>query len=105
VVPSTPSPTIATCGETQHSFWSTMGTMGYEAIQLPSPTPSFSQPYNSSSPYTSSSYYSPPPAHAPIPALPLPSVLAAQCGSSALHGGFGGFGWDTGFAPQYAAFT
>jgi hypothetical protein len=105
VVPSTPSPTIATCGETQHSFWSTMGTMGYEAIQLPSPTPSFSQPYNSSSPYTSSSYYSPPPAHAPIPALPLPSVLAAQCGSSAMHGGYGSFGWDTGFAPQYAAFT
>ncbi|ENI09321.1 hypothetical protein COCC4DRAFT_20023 [Bipolaris maydis ATCC 48331] len=119
VVPSTPSPTIATCGETGPSFWSTMGTMGFEAIQLPSPTPSFSQPYNSTSPYaqstspyapstspyTSSSYYSPPPASAPIPALPLPSVLAQQCGSSAVHGGFGGFGWDTGFAPQYAAFT
>ncbi|EAT80845.2 hypothetical protein SNOG_11801 [Parastagonospora nodorum SN15] len=105
VVPSTPSPTIGTCGETQPSFWSTMGTMGFEAIQLPSPTPSFSQPYNCTSPYTSSSYYSPPPASAPIPALPLPSVLAQQCGSSAVHGGFGGFGWDTGFAPQYAAFV
>ena len=116
VVPSTPSPTIATCGETGQTFWSTMGTMGFEAIQLPSPTPSYSQPYNSTSPYaqstspyapstspyTSSSYYSPPPASAPIPALPLPSVLAQQCGSSAVHGGFGGFGWDTGFAPQYA---
>jgi hypothetical protein len=133
VVPSTPSPTIATCGETGQTFWSTMGTMGFEAIQLPSPTPSYSQPYNSTSPYaqstspyapstspyaqstspyapstspyTSSSYYSPPPASAPIPNLPLPSVLAQQCGSSAVHGGFGGFGWDTGFAPQYAAFT
>ncbi|KAL5115412.1 hypothetical protein ACEQ8H_006712 [Pleosporales sp. CAS-2024a] len=115
VVPSTP-----TCGETQPSFWSTMGTtmgtMGFEAMQLPSPpTPSFSQPYHSTSPYTStstSSYYSSPPAaSAPIPALPLPSVLAQQCGSSAMHGGgggsggFGGFGWDTGFAPQYAAFV
>ncbi|KAF2875549.1 hypothetical protein BDV95DRAFT_485098 [Massariosphaeria phaeospora] len=98
VVPSTPSPTIATCGETQPSFWSTMG-MG--DVQLPSPTPSFSQPYN-----TTSHYYSPPQAIAPIPCLPLPSVLAQQCGSSAVHGGFSsGFGWDTGFAPQYAAFT
>jgi hypothetical protein len=100
VVPSTPSPTIVTCGETQPSFWSTLG-MG--DIQLPSPTPSFSQPC-----YTSSQYYSPPQATAPLPlpALPLPSVLAQQCGSHALHGGYsGGFGWDTGFAPQYAAFT
>lgn len=105
VVPSTPSPTITTCGEAQTSFWSTMGTMGFEAVQLPSPTPSFSQPYNSTSPYTSSSYYSPPPASAPIPALPLPSMLAQQCGSSAMHPGYGSFGWDTGFAPQYAAFT
>ena len=99
VVPSTPSPTITTCGESQPSFWQ---TMGLNDIQLPSPTPSFSQPYN-----TTSQYYSPPQAVAPIPALPLPSVLAQQCGSSAVHGGFssGGFGWDTGFAPQYAAFT
>ncbi|ORY14897.1 hypothetical protein BCR34DRAFT_201786 [Clohesyomyces aquaticus] len=97
VVPSTPSPTIATCGETHPTFWSTMGA----DIQLPSPTPSFSQPI-----YSTSQYYSPPQATAPIPALPLPSVLAQQCGSSAVHGGFGGgFGWDTGFAPQYAAFT
>jgi len=105
VVSSTPSPTIATCGETASSFWTTMGTVGYEALQLPSPTPSFSQPYHCSSPYTSSSYYSPPPASAPIPALPLPSVLAQQCGSSTTQHSFGGFGWDTGFAPQYAAFT
>ncbi|KAF2001810.1 hypothetical protein P154DRAFT_163164 [Amniculicola lignicola CBS 123094] len=99
VIPSTPSPTIVTCGETSPSFWSTMGV---NDIQLPSPTPSISQPYN-----TTSQYYSPPPqAVAPIPSLPLPSVLAQQCGSSAVHGGYGGgFGWDSGFAPQYAAFT
>lgn len=96
VVPSTPSPTITTCSETQPSFWSTL-----DNIQLPSPTPSLSQPL-----YTTSQYYSPPQATAPIPALPLPSVLAQQCGSSALNGGMGsGFGWDTGFQPQYAAFT
>ncbi|CAN9196786.1 unnamed protein product [Alternaria alternata] len=103
VVPSTPSPTIATCGETGQTFWSTMGTMGFEAIQLPSPTPSYSQPYNSTSPYaqstspyapstspyTSSSYYSPPPAAGQAPCME----------------DSGGFGWDTGFAPQYAAFT
>jgi len=102
VVPSTPSPTITTCGDTQSSFWTTMG-MGNEIQQLPSPTPSFSQPFN-----TTSHYYSPPLAVAPIPALPLPSVLAQQCGSSAVNGGYSssnGFGWDTGFAPQYAAFT
>jgi hypothetical protein len=100
VVPSTPSPTITTCGETQPSFWS---TLGLNDIQLPSPTPSFSTPcYN-----TSSQYYSPPQATAPLPvSLPLPSVLAQQCGSSAVNSGWGGsFGWDSGFAPQYAAFT
>ncbi|KAF2275831.1 uncharacterized protein EI97DRAFT_57145 [Westerdykella ornata] len=98
VVPSTPSPTITTCSETQPSFWSTMPVSD---IQLPSPTPSLGSPY-----HTTSQYYSPPQAVAPIPALPLPSVLAQQCGSSMMSSGFsGGFGWDTGFAPQYAAFT
>ncbi len=107
VVPSTPSPTIATCGEVQASHSGrTMGTLGFEAVQLPSPTPSFSQPCDASSPYTSSSYYSPPPAvGSQSPPFPLPSVLAQQCGSSAINAGYGGFGWDTGFAPQYAAFT
>ena len=98
VLPSTPSPTITTCSETGTSFWT---TMAMEAVQLPSPTPSFSQPFHSTA-----AYYSPPRVSAPIPCLPLPSVLAQQCGSSAVHShGFGGFGWDSGFAPQYAAFT
>lgn len=92
-VPSTPSPTIATCSETQPPFWSTM----VDAVQLPSPTPSFSQPF-----HTTSQYYSPPQATAPIPALPLPSVLAQQCGSSAVNSFSSGFGWDNGFAPQFA---
>ena len=102
VLPSTPSPTITTCSEHSPTYWSTnMGTQSMEPFQLPSPTPSFSQPCYSSA----GAYYSPPQAVAPIPCLPLPSVLAQQCGSSAAHGGFGGFGWDTGFATQYAAFT
>jgi len=59
-------------------------------IQLPSPTPSFSQPYSSAG-----LYYSSPQASAPIPALPLPSMLAQQpCGISV---GYGGFGWDSRF--------
>ncbi|KAF2816791.1 uncharacterized protein BDZ99DRAFT_1496 [Mytilinidion resinicola] len=97
VLPSTPSPTIATCSEQQQTFWT---TVGFNDIQLPSPTPSFSQPF-----YTSSHYHSPPMATAPIPNLPLPSVLAQQCGSSAMHTGYSGFGWGNEFAPQYAAFT
>jgi hypothetical protein len=98
VVPSTPSPTIATCSETQASFWA---SVGLSDIQLPSPTPSYSQPYT-----TTSQYYSSPQVTTAIPALPLPSVLAQQCGSSAVNNSYGGgFGWDTGFAPQYAAYT
>ncbi|KAF1981473.1 hypothetical protein K402DRAFT_342281 [Aulographum hederae CBS 113979] len=95
VLPSTPSPTIATCSEPSSTFWSTMGV---NDIQLPSPTPSYSQPC-----YTSSQYYSPPQVTA-MPSLPLPSVLAQQCGSSAGFQGNGGFAWSyNDFAPQYAA--
>jgi hypothetical protein len=96
VLPSTPSPTVTTCSEPQSSFWATM-SMNND-VQLPSPTPSFSQTF-----CTSSQYYSPPQAPAPIPALPLPGVLAQQCGPSAAQSGFGGFGWESQFQPQYAA--
>ncbi|KAL2350989.1 hypothetical protein BJ546DRAFT_368751 [Cryomyces antarcticus] len=95
VLPSTPSPTIVTCSDPQTNFWATMGV---NDIQLPSPTPSFSQPY-----CTSSQYYSSPQCSAPIPALPFPSMLAQQCGSSAATMGHGGFAWSyNDFAPQYA---
>ena len=96
VLPSTPSPSVATTAESQSSFWS---TLGLDNFQLPSPTPSFSQPYCTSS----DQYYSPPPATAPMPALPLPSVLTTQCGTSA-GAGFGGFAWSyNDYAPQYTA--
>jgi hypothetical protein len=97
VLPSTPSPTIATCGESQPSFWASMAVSD---VQLPSPTPSFSQPYCSSG-----QYLSPTPTTTSLSSLPLPSVLAQQCGSSAASvGGMGGFSWSyNDFAPQYAA--
>jgi len=61
--------------------------MALNEIQLPSPAPSFSQPYS-----TAGMFFSSPQVTTPIPALPLPSMLAAQqCGVSV---GYGGFGWD-----------
>ncbi|KAF2757822.1 hypothetical protein EJ05DRAFT_367454 [Pseudovirgaria hyperparasitica] len=98
VLPSTPSPTITTCSDPQSTFWS---SMVMNDAQLPSPTPSFSQPYTTESHYCSS-----PPAMAPIPSLPLPSVLAQQCGTSAInssyHGSYHSYGWSNDFTPQYA---
>lgn len=98
VLPSTPSPTVTNCSDSQSpQYWGGMGMADLQ--QLPSPTPSFSQPF-----CTSSQYYSPPLAPAPIPTLQLPSVLAQQhCGVSAVNSGFGGFGWGAEFTPQYAA--
>ncbi|KAF2092240.1 hypothetical protein K490DRAFT_70872 [Saccharata proteae CBS 121410] len=96
VLPSTPSPVMTTSNETQPSFWT---TMGLSDIQIPSPTPSYSQSMS-----TSSHYYSPPQTTAPIPAIPFPSTLIQQCGPTPSHSGFGAFGWAyNDFAPQYAA--
>jgi hypothetical protein len=96
VLPSTPSPTLTTCSDSQPSFWT---SMSMDNVQLPSPTPSFSQPYT-----TADQYCTPPPIMAPIPALPLPSLVGQHCGPSAAHSGYGAnFGWDSGFGPQYAA--
>ncbi|KAF2455882.1 hypothetical protein BDY21DRAFT_288903 [Lineolata rhizophorae] len=103
VLPSTPSPTIAsqcTAESQQPSFWTTMADV--PNMQLPSPTPSFSQPFSSSS----DMYNSPTPSTAmPAAPLPLPSVLAQQCGPAAANNNFGGgFSWSyNDFAPQYAA--
>jgi hypothetical protein len=80
VVPSSPSTTST---DSNISLWA---TMGLNEIQLPSPSPSYSQPYS-----TAGLYYSPPQTSAPIPQLPLPSMLSTQCGVSV---GYGGFGWD-----------
>lgn len=83
VLPSSPSVTSTSADSTSTAaLWANMGM----EVQLPSPTPSFSQPYSSAG-----LYYSSPPVTAPIPALPLPSMFAPQCGISV---GLGGFGWD-----------
>lgn len=96
VVPSTPSPTSTPCSEGQPTnFWS---NMGLDAIQLPSPTPSFSQPAFSSS----TQFFSSPQAISSIPSIPFPTAL--PCGTSMNINGLDGFGWNyNAFAPQYAA--
>lgn len=101
VLPSTPSPTIAACTEPPQSFWAAATTMSMD-VQLPSPAPSFSQPF-----CTSESYYSPPMSTASVAtsvsSLPLPSMLT-PCGSTAAAGGFGGFAWSFNeYAPIYAS--
>lgn len=81
VLPSSPSTTSST---DSNSLWV---SMGLNEIQLPSPAPSFSQPYS-----TAGMYFSSPQVTAAIPSLPLPSMLAQQpCGISV---GYGGFGWE-----------
>lgn len=97
VLPSTPSPTATACSDPQsNTFWS---SMGLDAVQLPSPTPSFSQPV-----YTSAGqFYSSPQAVAAVPSLHYPSALPQQCGPSMGNNGFDGFGWNSSsLAPQYA---
>lgn len=79
VLPSSPNTTSST---ESSSLWATLNE-----LQLPSPAPSFSQPYT-----TSGMFFSSPQVTAPITPLPLPSMLATQqCGVSV---GYGGFGWD-----------
>ena len=82
VLPSSPSVT-STSVDSNGSIWA---TIGMTEVQLPSPTPAFSQPYS-----TAGYFYSSPVVTAPIPHLPLPSMLAPQCGISV---GYNNFGWD-----------
>ena len=106
VVPSTPSP-VSSC-DSHHNIWA---GVGMNEGQLPSPTPSFSQPYSSAA-YSAPQYYSSAPAYnspayssayssppysvpattASIPQLPLPSMLTPQPCSSSV--GMSNFGWD-----------
>ena len=90
ILPSSPS-VASTSADSTASIWATMG-MG--EVQLPSPPPAFSQPYS-----TAGLYYSSPVVTAPIPQLPLPSMLAPQCGITVGYNSFGG--WDTRY-QEYA---
>lgn len=94
VLPSTPSPTATTCSDNQSSaFWQDLSMSN---VQLPSPTPSFSQPFTSAP----SHFYSSPQCMAPIS---LPSSLPLHCGTDIGMGGFNDFGWSqSAFAAQYA---
>lgn len=93
IVPSSPSP-VSSC-DSNHGIWTGVGMP--DVNSLPSPTPSFSQPYTTAA-YTTSYYTSspawsnPPTTTASMSHLPLPSMLSSQpCSTSAA---MGTFGWD-----------
>lgn len=83
VLPSSPSP--ASTGDSNPNMWTSLAP---NEVQLPSPAPSYSQPY-SSSPYSTSEYFSAPATSAAIAALPLPSMLVQPCSTAANMAGFG----------------
>jgi hypothetical protein len=106
IIPSSPSP-VSSC-DSHQNIWT---SVGMNEVQLPSPTPSFSQPFSSAA-YSAPQYYSAPAYSAPAysspaysspaysaavttssyPALPLPSMLTQQpCSTSA---SLSTFGWD-----------
>ncbi|KAK3114043.1 hypothetical protein LTR53_008007 [Teratosphaeriaceae sp. CCFEE 6253] len=98
VLPSTPSPTATSCSDNQSAtFWQ---DMNFNTVQLPSPTPSYTQPIYTSAP---ADFYSSPECITLMPA-PLPSMLP-NCGVDfgMGMGGYNDFGWSQNtFAPQYA---
>jgi hypothetical protein len=81
ILPSSPS--VASTADSAASIWA---AIGMSEVQVPSPPPAYSQPYSSAG-----LYFSSPVVTAPIPQLPLPSMLAPQCGVSV---GYNSFGWD-----------
>jgi hypothetical protein len=83
VLPSSPSVASGTSADSNSSIWA---SIGMSEVQLPSPTPAYTQPYS-----TAGLFYSSPVVTSPIPHLPLPSMLAPQCGVSI---GYNSFGWD-----------
>lgn len=94
VLMSTPSPTATPCSDNQSNvFWQDMSMSN---VQLPSPTPSFSQPYTSAP----SQYYSSP---EPIAPVPVSNPFPLHCGSDMGYG-YGDFGYNHGgfMHTQYA---
>lgn len=85
------SPNVVSTGAEHMPLWA---TMGLSEAEMSPPTPTYSSP-TYSQPFSSGGYYySSPMVTAPIqslPPLPLPSMLAQQCGVGV---GYGGFGWD-----------
>lgn len=96
VVPSNIGPTPTPCHDGYPpNFWA---SMGLDTVQLPSPTPSVSQPTFSSS----AEYFSPMQVMNNFStALPTASL---PCGPSMMSTGFDSYGWQhNAFAPRYAA--
>ncbi|KAK4163457.1 hypothetical protein QBC43DRAFT_65203 [Cladorrhinum sp. PSN259] len=82
ILPSSPSVASTSPDSTSPVMW-----MGMNEVHIPSPPPAYSQPYTT----TAGLYYTTPLVTSPIPHLPLPSMLAPQCGVSV---GYNSFGWD-----------
>jgi len=80
ILPSSPSVASTSPDSTGPAMW-------YSEVQIPSPPPAYSQPYS-----TAGLFYTTPLVTSPIPHLPLPSMLASQCGVSLGYNSFGG--WD-----------
>ena len=99
VLPSSPSPTSSPESVASSHVWPSMSLADLTA-STPSPAPAPATPVYttaySTAGYSAPEFYSAPMTCAPlIPQLPLPSVLAQQCSTSAGFGGFGvGFAWD-----------
>jgi hypothetical protein len=89
IVPSSPSP-VSSC-DSSHGIWH---GVSMAEQQLPSPAPSYSQPYSSAA-YNTTQYYTSPvwvPTTMSMQQLPLPSMLTQQpCATTA---GLNTFGWE-----------
>ncbi|EFX04711.1 hypothetical protein CMQ_1639 [Grosmannia clavigera kw1407] len=83
VLPSSPSVAVTSCDPNASSLWASMGM--HELQHTPSPA--YSQPYSTAALFYGGSQL----VSAPLPQLPLPSMLAPQCGVSV---GYNNFGWD-----------
>lgn len=83
VLPS--SPITATTGDSNPNLWA---TLGLNEVEIPSPAPSYSQPYTTS-PYSTAQYYSVAATSAALAALPLPSMLVQPCSTAANMTAFG----------------
>jgi hypothetical protein len=90
ILPSSPSVVSTSADSSPTPLWAGLGMTD---LQIPSPSPQYSQPHTAAD-----FFFSSPQVTAPIPALPLPSMFApVQCSMSMGMGGIGGmggFGWD-----------
>ncbi|KAJ6119526.1 hypothetical protein N7523_003806 [Penicillium sp. IBT 18751x] len=91
-----PSPSPASTGDSNPNLWA---SIGFSEAQLPSPTPSYSQPYTTA-PYQT--YDCMVTTSAAMSSLPLPSMLCSTTANMGMGMGIGmgmGFGWDSFAAP------